>query len=156
MRFRVDPCAPSSPEHRGNDALLEAEHQAREGRRVRTALRLTSLPNGRSLADFDFAFQPAINCSRIDILATCAYVRAAETILIQGPSGVSKNHLAVGLGVKAVEHEFSAQFYRCDELKPQLKAHAHCRRHGCAGASTQHRPADPGRTGFRADDPRRG
>ena len=52
------------------DALLEAEHQAREGRRVRTALRLSSLPNGQTLADFDFAFQPAIERSRIDTLAT--------------------------------------------------------------------------------------
>lgn len=34
------------------DALLDAEHQAREGRRVRTALRLSSLPNGQTLADF--------------------------------------------------------------------------------------------------------
>ena len=42
------------------DTLLDAEHQAREGRRVRTALRLSSLPTGQTLADFDFAFQPAI------------------------------------------------------------------------------------------------
>ena len=45
------------------DALLEAEHQARESRRVRTALRLSSLPTGHTLADFDFAFQPAIERS---------------------------------------------------------------------------------------------
>ena len=107
------------------DALLDTEHQAREVRRVRTALRLSSLPNGQTLADFDFAFQPAIERSRIDTLATCAFIRAAETVLIQGPPGVGKSHLAVGLGVKAVEHGFSAQFYRFDELKLQLKADAH-------------------------------
>jgi DNA replication protein DnaC len=107
------------------DTLLDAEHQAREGRRVRTALRLSSLPTGQTLADFDFAFQPAIERSRIDTLATCAFIRAAENVLIQGPPGVGKSHLAVGLGVKAVEHGFSAQFYRFDELKLQLKADAH-------------------------------
>lgn len=107
------------------DQLLEAEHLGREGRRVRTALRLSSLPSGLTLADFDFAFQPAIERSRIDTLATCAYIRAAETILIQGPPGVGKTHLAVGLGVKAVEHGFSAQFYRFDELKLALKGDAH-------------------------------
>ena len=85
------------------DQLLDAEHGAREARRVRTALRLSSLPTGQTLADFDFAFQPAIERSRIDTLATCAYVRAAETVLIQGPPGVGKTHLAVALGVRAVE-----------------------------------------------------
>ena len=107
------------------DQLLEVEHQAREARRVRTALRLSSLPTGSTLADFDFAFQPAVERSRIDTLATCAYIRAAETVLIQGPPGVGKTHLAVGLGVKAVEHGFSAQFYRFDELKLALKGDAH-------------------------------
>src|SRR5690606_31304874 len=76
----------------------DAEHQAREERRVRTALRLSSLPTGQSLADFDFAFQPAIERSRIDTLATCSFIRGAETVLIQGPPGVGKTHLAVGLG----------------------------------------------------------
>ncbi len=107
------------------DQLLEAEYLGRETRRVRTALRLSSLPSGLTLADFDFAFQPAIERSRIDTLATCAYIRAAETVLIQGPPGVGKSHLAVGLGVKAVEHGFSAQFYRFDELKLALKGDAH-------------------------------
>jgi DNA replication protein DnaC len=111
--------------HHVLDILLDTEHQERETRRVKTALRLSSLPTGQTLADFDFAFQPAIERSRIDTLATCAYIRAAETVLIQGPPGVGKTHLAVGLGVKAVEHGFSAQFYRFDELKLQLKGDAH-------------------------------
>jgi DNA replication protein DnaC len=114
-----------SAPHAFVDQLLDIEHQGRESRRVRTALRLSSLPNGPTLADFDFAFQPAIERSRIDTLATCAFIRAAETVLIQGPPGVGKSHLAVGLGVKAVEHGFSAQFYRFDELKLALKADAH-------------------------------
>lgn len=107
------------------DQILEAERSGREGRRVKTALRLSSLPTGPTLGDFDFAFQPAVERSRIDTLATCAFIRAAETVLIQGPPGVGKTHLAVGLGVKAVEHGFSAQFYRFDELKLALKGDAH-------------------------------
>jgi DNA replication protein DnaC len=107
------------------DQILEAEQQGRKARRVKTALRLSSLPTGLTLADFDFAFQPAIERSRIETLATGAFIRAAETVLIQGPLGVGKIHLAVGLGVKAVEHGFSAQFYRFDELKLALKGDAH-------------------------------
>ena len=69
-----------SAPHAFVDQLLDIEHQGREGRRVRTALRLPSLPNGAPLADFDFAFQPAIERSRIDTLATCAFIHAAETV----------------------------------------------------------------------------
>src|SRR6478752_5304755 len=57
------------------DRLLEAEYRGREARRVRTALRLSNLPTGHTLADFDFAFQPAIERSRIETLATCAFIR---------------------------------------------------------------------------------
>jgi DNA replication protein DnaC len=60
-------------------------------------LRLSSLPNGSTLADFDFAFQPAIERSRIDTLATCAFIRAAETVLIQGPPGVGKSQVSIAL-----------------------------------------------------------
>jgi len=107
------------------DQILGAEHEGREARRVKTALRLSSLPTGLTLADFDFAFQPAIERSRIDTLATGAFIRAHETVLIQGPPGVGKTHLAVGLGIKAVEHGFSAQFFRFDELKLALRGDAH-------------------------------
>ncbi|NIR59276.1 MAG: ATP-binding protein, partial [Gammaproteobacteria bacterium] len=49
----------------------------------------------------------------------------AETVLIQGPPGVGKTHLAVGLGVKAVESGFSVNFYRLEELMALLRADAH-------------------------------
>ena len=70
------------------DLLLETELSGREARRVKTSLKLSNLPSGQTLENFDFAFQPAIERSRIDTLATCAWVRNAETVLIQGPPGV--------------------------------------------------------------------
>jgi len=106
------------------DELLDAELSAREERRIRTALKLSNLPTGQTLADFDFAFQPAIERSRVETLATGAWIRAAETLLIQGPPGVGKTHIAVGLGLKAIEQGFSAQFYRFNELLVALKADA--------------------------------
>lgn len=114
----------STSAHAFLDQLLSAELDEREQRRVRTALRLSGLPTGMTIADFDFAFQPSVERSRIETLATGAWVQASETLLIQGPPGVGKTHLAVGLGIKAIQHGFSVQFYRFDELLVALRADA--------------------------------
>lgn len=110
--------------HHFLDAVLAAELSEREERRIRTALRLSGLPPGQSLGNFDFAFQPSVSRSQIETLATCSWLREHETVLIQGPPGVGKSHLAVALGVKAVENGFSATFFRLDDLLHALKQDA--------------------------------
>lgn len=106
------------------DQLLETELASREERRIRTTLKLSNLPTGQTLENFDFAFQPAIERSRIETLATGAWVRGNETVLLQGPPGVGKTHLAISLGVKTVQLGFSVQYYRFDELMTALRADA--------------------------------
>lgn len=112
------------PAHGFLDRLLEAEHSRREERRIRTSLRLSGLPTGQTLGNFDFSFQPSIERSRIETLATCQWIRQHETVLIQGPPGVGKTHLSVSLGVKAVENGFSVAFYRLDDLLHAMKRDA--------------------------------
>ena len=112
------------PAHAFLDRLLAAELSGREERRVKTSLRLLNLPTGQTLENFDFAFQPAIERSRIETLATCGWVRDAETVLLQGAPGVGKSHLCIGLGVKAVQLGFSVQYFRFDELMTALKGDA--------------------------------
>lgn len=72
------------------DRMLAIEYRQREERRVRTSLRLSGLPTGMTLGNFDFAFQPGIEKSRIETLATCSWVREHETVLLQGPPGIGK------------------------------------------------------------------
>jgi DNA replication protein DnaC len=103
------------------DQLLAAELTQREERRIKTSLRLSALPTGQTLGNFDFAFQPTVEKSRIETLATCAWIREHETTLIQGPPGTGKSHLAISLGVKAVEHGFSVAFFELDELLHAMK-----------------------------------
>ena len=83
------------PPHAFLDHLLAAELSGREERRVKTSLKVSNLPLGQTLENFDFAFQPAIERSRIDTLATCAWVREAETVLLQGPPGVGKSQVSM-------------------------------------------------------------
>jgi DNA replication protein DnaC len=110
--------------HQFLDRLLEAELAARDERRVRTSLRLSGLPTGQTIASFDFGFQPSVERSRIETLATCAWIRERESLLIQGPPGVGKTHLAVALGVRAVENGFSVAFHRLEDLVAVLKRDA--------------------------------
>jgi DNA replication protein DnaC len=112
------------PVHQVLDRLLGQELSARDERRVRTSLKLSSLPPGMTLGNFDFSFQPSIEKRQIETLATCAFVREHTTLLVQGPPGVGKTHLVVALGVKAIEQGFSVAFYRLDELLHEMRKDA--------------------------------
>jgi len=109
------------PVHRFLDGLLESEGSRREERRIQTSLRLSGLPTGQTLGNFDWSFQPTIERSRIETLATCAWIREHATVLLAGPPGVGKTHLAVALGVRAVENGFSVAFYRLEALLYAMK-----------------------------------
>jgi DNA replication protein DnaC len=106
------------------EMLLEAEQTRREERRIRTALRLSGLPTGQTIGNFDFAFQPSIERSRIEALATCGWIKEKQSLLILGPPGVGKTHLAIALGVRAVECGFSVAFYRVEELLHAMRKDA--------------------------------
>jgi DNA replication protein DnaC len=110
--------------HRFLDKLLAAEVSQREERRIKTSLKLSGLPPGQTLGNFDFSFQPGVERSKIETLSTCAWIREHATLLVVGPPGVGKTHLAVALGVKAVENGFSVAFYRLEDLLHAMKQDA--------------------------------
>lgn len=114
----------STAPHLVIDRLLDAELEQRDERRIQTSFRLSGLPSGYTLGNFDFSFQPSVERSRIETLATCQWIRENHTLLIQGPPGVGKTHLAVALGVKAIEHGFGVVFYRLDELLAAMRRDA--------------------------------
>jgi DNA replication protein DnaC len=106
------------------DKLLAMEVEAREERRIAASLKVSGLPRGMRLESFDYLFQPAVEKSRVEFLGSCEYIRRAENVLLFGPPGVGKSHLAVGFGVRAVEHGFSVIYYTVEELLQQLKRRA--------------------------------
>ena len=90
----ADAVREEAPTHAFLNKFLGVEMDRREERRIRTSLRLSNLPSGQTIENFDFAFQPAIERSRIEALATGAWIRNAEAVLMLGPPGVEKSHSA--------------------------------------------------------------
>jgi chromosomal replication initiation ATPase DnaA len=80
------------------ERLLRKEREYREERRVKTSLKLSGLPCGKTLENFDFTFQRSVGKKEIELLATCEYVRRKENVFLLGPPGVGKSHLAAALG----------------------------------------------------------
>jgi DNA replication protein DnaC len=92
------------------DHLLVEELTVRENRRVRTALTLARLTTIKTLASFDFAFQPSLDRNRILALAELKFIDHAEIVHLLGPPGTGKSHLATALAIEAVKVGRSVYF----------------------------------------------
>jgi DNA replication protein DnaC len=98
------------------DALLAEELTLRENRRVRTALVMARLSTIKTLAGFDFAFQPSLDKNRIMALAELTFIERCEVVHFLGPPGTGKSHLSVALGVEAVKAGRSVYFLTLADL----------------------------------------
>ena len=101
--------------------VLQQERNAREERRVKTALKLSGLSLAKTLDDYDFTFQRGVDKNQIDLLATTEFAKRKENILFLGPPGVGKSHLAQGLGIRAIQNGFSVTFTTADHLIEKLR-----------------------------------
>jgi DNA replication protein DnaC len=98
------------------DDLLAEELSLRENRRVKAALRMARLPILKTLAGFDFSFQPSLDRNRIMALAGLDFINRAEVIHLLGPPGTGKSHLASALAVEAVRAGKSVYFIPVADL----------------------------------------
>jgi len=100
--------------------LLEAEVEARRTRALAARMRMAGLPTPKTLGQFDFAFQPSVDERQVRELATLRFVSDASNVILLGPPGVGKTHLALGLAVEAIAGGHSVSFVTAHDLVTSL------------------------------------
>lgn len=98
------------------DRVLGEEVSSKQRRRVAMGIQIAHFPAVKSLDDFDFKFQPSVDQKLVRELANGRYVACAENVLVFGPPGVGKTHLAIALGRAAVEAGHSVLFVSATAL----------------------------------------
>lgn len=83
--------------------LLTAQITLRNNRRLQAAMRSSRLPAVKTLETFDFSFQPSIKREQIESLHELNFIDRKENVVLLGPPGVGKTHLAISLAIAAAQ-----------------------------------------------------
>jgi len=100
--------------------LLETELRNREMRTASRRLKEARFPDTKTLDQIDWDALQGVSRPLIQELASCAFIEKAEDLIIAGPIGTGKTHLAIGLGVEATRRGFRVAFTRAADLVREL------------------------------------
>jgi DNA replication protein DnaC len=102
------------------ERLLSGETSARGERQRQTLLKLATMPVIKTLEQFDFGFASGAPRAQIQELAALAFIERTENIVLLGPSGVGKSHIAIALAYRAVMAGIKTRFISAADLMLQL------------------------------------
>ena len=102
--------------------VIQDEIERREAKKLAVRIQKASFEEEKTLEGFDFAFNPRIKRGVVTDLATCLFVEKREHVLIYGPAGVGKTHLAQALGHEACRRGYSVLFVKAVKMLRHLYA----------------------------------
>ncbi len=113
--------------------LVEDEVARRAQKQLAQRIRRGGLNSTKTLEGFDFAFNPSINRQQVLELATCNYIRQKRNVLVCGPTGVGKTHLAQALAHEACRQTYDVLFVNTHRMLQHING-------GRADGSLERRP----------------
>jgi DNA replication protein DnaC len=102
------------------ERILEDEVERRGQKQLSLRLRRGALNATKTLEGFDFDFNPNLNRQQVLELATCQFIRSKHNLLLCGPTGVGKSHLAQALGQEAARQGFDVLFTGVQKMLQHL------------------------------------
>lgn len=107
------------------EQVLGEEVAAKRSQNITMRTAMARFPFVKPLETFDFSYQPSIDKKQVLSLASGHFIEHGDNVLVLGPPGVGKTHLAVSLGIKAIEVGYRVLFTTAAHLIAALtKAHA--------------------------------
>lgn len=102
--------------------LVQDEVERRNGKQLTLRIRRSGITTTKTLAAFDFTFNPTISRQQVYDLATCEFIRQHRNVLICGQTGVGKSHLAQALAHEAARQGFDSLFTSADAMLRHIHA----------------------------------
>jgi DNA replication protein DnaC len=111
-----------APQLDATEALLAQAAALMRGRSVEWRIKGSGLKDRKSMAAFDWDFQPKLDRRTIEELFTLTFVQRHEDVLITGKAGTGKSHILKALVIKGCEQEWMVRYARCVDLIDDLYA----------------------------------
>lgn len=102
--------------------LMQDEVERRDQKQLALRLRRSTINSTKTLESFDFTFNPTINRQQILDLAGCLYIQQKRNVVICGPTGVGKSHLAQALAHESCRRGYKVLFSSTHDMLGQLNA----------------------------------
>ena len=117
--------------------LLQTEHSSREAHGGEGRIKAARLPQRKTLEEFDFSFQRSVKKTLIQHLGQLDFVHAKENVILLGPPGTGKSHLAIALSIRACLASQRVLFRSATEWVALPRRHSARvgSRRSCAGSS---------------------